>query len=87
VAEKKNAKGKTNVDLAGLQFSLEGDPFWAADLNDAGHTVALYGKTREQVEQRAAELLASRQADAKAVQQGEAWAPVAEGRDKDHVTD
>jgi hypothetical protein len=47
----------------------------------------LTGKTREQVEQRAAELLASRRATAEAVQAGEAWAPVAEGRDKDHVTE
>jgi len=47
-------------DLVGLQFSVEGDPYWAADLNDAGHTVALYGKTKKQVEDRAREILAAR---------------------------
>jgi hypothetical protein len=51
-----------NDDLASLQFSVQGDPYWAADLNDAGHTVALYGKSKEQVEDRAREILASRQA-------------------------
>jgi hypothetical protein len=65
MAEKKNAKNSspkatTSGEVAGLQFSVEADPFWAADLNDAGHTVALYRKTREQVETRAREILAGR---------------------------
>jgi hypothetical protein len=70
MAEKKNAKTTetTDADLAGLQFSVEGDPYWAADLYDGGRSVALYGKTREQGEDRARELLAERQATAEAAQ-------------------
>jgi hypothetical protein len=64
MAKKKNTDATKTAtksdDLAGLQFSVEGDPYCAADLNDAGHTVAVYGKTRGQVEQRAQEILASR---------------------------
>jgi hypothetical protein len=79
MTEKKSAKAKDD-DLAALQFSVEGDPYWAADFNDGGHTVALYGKSREQVEARAREILESRQAVAEAAKLGEAWDGVPEER-------
>jgi len=83
---KKDSTSTKDADPAVLQFSVEGDPYWCADLYDSGRSVVLYGKSKEQVEQRAAEILASRQAAAEAAQAGEAWAEVTEDRTQTHVT-
>jgi hypothetical protein len=83
----KDTAAATNDDLASLQFSVEGDPFWAADLYDSGRSVALYGKSKEQVEDRAKEILASRQTVAEAAKLGEAWDGVPKERHALHVTE
>jgi hypothetical protein len=91
MAEKK----KATPDL-GPHFTVaqEGNPHaptqagkpWVGSLNDAGHMIELTGKSREQVEARAQEIIASREAAAEAAQAGEAWAGVTEERTQTPVT-
>jgi hypothetical protein len=58
---------KPDLD-AYLQIVREGDPdavmtegtFWIGSLTESGHTTSLYGKTQEEIEQRATEILVSR---------------------------
>jgi hypothetical protein len=66
-------------------FSAEGNPFWAADLTGDGHTHTIYGASREQVVDRANEVIAGRKAAAEAAKAGEAWAALPEDRTKYHV--
>jgi hypothetical protein len=50
-----------------LQYTQEGDPdadtpakqWWVAALTQGGHTTGLYGKSKEEVQERAKELLAA----------------------------
>ena len=59
---------KEDLLAAYLQFAREGDAnatnvnaqFWVGSLTQGGHTTSLYGKSKQEVEDRAREILASR---------------------------
>jgi hypothetical protein len=90
------AEKKTTKPDLGPRFVVaqEGNPdaptaagkLWVAELNDGDHTVQLHGKTKEQVEDRAREIIAAREATAEAAKAGEAWDGVTEDRTQAHVT-